>query len=79
MRANSKLIPAPNAHKMIQRMAIDRKASFSKTALKARADSEDGTKKGFWVADVGDRAEEKLEYSSFCEEEGSSNTGSKDK
>ena len=78
MRANSKLTPAPNAHKMIQRLATDRQASFSKSALKAHADSEDRTKKGFWVADVGDRAEQKLEYSSICEDESTSNTWSRD-
>ena len=37
--SQNKLTPAPNAHKMVQRMAMNRKATFSKTALKAHTDS----------------------------------------
>ena len=55
---------------MVQRMAIERKVNFSKTALKAHADTNAGTKQDHWVEDVGDRPEHKLEYSSLYEEEG---------
>ena len=34
-----KLTPAPNAHKMMQRMVMDRAASVSKSGLKAHTDS----------------------------------------
>ena len=68
--APNKLTPAPNAHKMMQRMAIDRAACVSKSGLKAHPDSFVETQKNFWIADAGDRIEQKVEYSSLCEEEG---------
>ena len=37
--APNKLTPAPNPHKMMQRMAIDRAACLSKSGLKAHSDS----------------------------------------
>ena len=36
---HSKFTPAPNAHKMVQRMAINRRAPISKTALKAHPEN----------------------------------------
>ena len=36
---STKLVPAPNAHKMMQRMVMDRAASMSKSRLKAHTDS----------------------------------------
>ena len=37
--APNKLTPAPNPHKMMQRMAIDRATCLSKSGLKAHSDS----------------------------------------
>ena len=71
--APTKLVPAPNAHKMIQRMAIQRQQIQSKTQLKAQASSFIETKQDHWIEDIGDRVDHKLEYSSLFEEEGVAN------
>ena len=68
--APTKLVPAPNAHKMIQRMAIQRHHIQSKTQLKAQASSFVESKQDPWVEDLGDRVDYKMEYSTFREEEG---------
>ena len=67
---STKLVPAPNAHKMMQRMAMQRQHIQSKTQMKAQASSFVETKQDPWIEDVGDRVEYKLEYSTTLEEEG---------
>ena len=67
---STKLFPAPNAHKMMQRMAMQRQHIQSKTIMKAQASSFVESKQDPWVEDLGDRVDYKMEYSTFREEEG---------